>query len=74
MLKRGLGASIAGARPPEAANPLLSASLLRCSAKKRMFMPMTRVYEVSTLRRLFLTGLVNLRRFEQHHPRGSHRW
>ena len=64
MLKRGLGASIAGARPAKGTEPIVVGIIVEVLGKKRVFMPMTRVRSIDASQ-IISTGLVNLRRFEQ---------
>ena len=64
VLKRGLGASIAGARPAKGSEPIVVGIIVEVLGKKRVFMPMTRVRSIDASQ-IISTGLVNLRRFEQ---------
>lgn len=64
VLKRGLGASIAGARPAKGTEPIVVGIIVEVLGKKRVFMPMTRVRSIDASQ-IISTGLVNLRRFEQ---------
>ena len=46
VLKRGLGASIAGARPAKGTEPIVVGIIVEVLGKKRVFMPMTRVRSI----------------------------